>query len=250
MCVFFFLILVSFSFSKTIPGLGVAFAPSDGKIDEYSVVRNAFENIYGKKVDFDKFGYHIFFQTLKSDSSKNFGDYFYSFIPVESEKIQIFCIPHIPVSAGPSDEKWRECNYRIIQRHADVVNLRCSATRQIPSELYRKLYLFMNEKKFSVYDGMGRAEGLQILFVDKFGVKTSFKMQPLEEFRDFFEPNIFVLEYVDLYNGFKNLIMTKFDECRWSNLGNARELKNECSEWAGSVFFDRKNARQVEIDAR
>lgn len=252
--IIFLLFLVITPFARNIPGLEVSFAPSDGKIANDLYIMGQYEGIYGRTIELDTAGFHIFMQ--KQESQKRVwgynSDYFYAFIPFESDKIQIYRIPEIPVSASASDAKWLECNYRIAQKHENIVKQRCVDTHVVPHNLYQQIQTFIKEKRMSMYDGMGRTSegGLQILYVDTSDKKILFKMLPPAEFLEYFEPKNFVTEYIELYDGLSKLIMTGFEDCRWSNLGNASELMTECREWSGCVFFDQNVLRQVMENAR
>ncbi|WP_297945301.1 hypothetical protein [uncultured Fibrobacter sp.] len=252
--IFFLLFLVITPFARNILGLEVSFAPSDGKIANDLYIMGQYEGVYGRSIELDTAGFHIFMQKQESQK-RGWGydnDFFYAFIPFESDKIQIYRIPDFPISAGASDVEWLACNYRIAQKHGNIVKQRCVDTRIVPHNLYQQMQTFIKEKRMSMYDGMGSTseEGLQILYVDTSGEKTLFKMLPPAKFLDHFEPKNFVTEYIELYEGLSKLIMTGFEECRWSNLGNAGELMTECKEWSGCVFFDQNILRQVMEDAR
>lgn len=250
--ILFLLFLVIAPFAKDASDFGVRFADSDLKNAEDLFVMERYEGVFGKKIEFDVPGYHIFMRMLVSDKSGRIeeGDVFYGFVPDATEKIQIFRIPIVPLDGGPADAKWLECNNRIIQRHADIVNQRCMGVRLMPHDLYQLIQSFVKEKRLSMYDGLGLygGRGLRILYVDKMGKKTLFEMLHPIDFQDYFVPNDFVTDYIKLYDGLSKLMMSGFAECRWSNLGNARELMAKCKEWSGSLFFDKDALRQVEAD--
>lgn len=251
---FFLLFLIISPFAKDASDLGVRFADSDLKNVEDLFVVMRYEGVYGKKIEFNSPGFHIFMRMLISDKSGRVeeGDVFYGFVPDGTEEIQMFRIPIIPLDGGPADAKWLECNNQIIQRHADVVNRRCTGMLLIPHDLYQLIQSFVKEKRLSMYDGLGLygGRGLRILYVDKMGKKTLFEMLHPIDFQDYFVPNDFIADYIKLYDGLSKLMMSGFAECRWSNLGNARELMAKCKEWSGSLFFDKDALRQVMEDAR
>ena len=249
---FLLVILTCSPFAKDVSDFGVRFADFDLKNAEDLFVMERYEGVYGKKMEFNSPGFHIFMRMLISDKSGRIeeGDVFYGFVPDGTEKIQMSRIPIIPLDGGPADARWLECNNQIIQRHVDVVNRRCTGMQLIPHDLYQLIQSFVKEKRLSMYDGLGLygGRGLRILYVDKMGKKTFFEMLHPIDFRDYFVPNDFVADYIKLYDGLWKLMMTEFRECRWSNLGNARELMAECKEWSGSLFFDKDALRQVEAD--
>lgn len=249
--IIFLLFLIIFPFARNFPGLGVLFAGSDGKMGDSLVISGAYEGVYGKKLNLDEVGVHILLHQRTSSSEK--GDFFYGFIPYGNETILISRIPRIPFCPGSLETQWLKCNYRIVQRHAGIVNSRCRETRPVQVDLYRHIHSVIEEKRLSIYDGMGESANtgnLYIIYVEKSGKKHFFQMLPPAEFLDYFEPKNFVTEYIELYDGLSKLIMTGFEDCRWSNLGNASELMTECKELSGCVFFDKNVLRQVEEDAR
>lgn len=246
--------LVDSSFARYVPDFGVAFGPSDGEIVNDIYIKWHYEGIYGKAIDFNKIGLHIIMQKTKSrKDSKGYGiDFCYGFVPFGSDKMQISCVPKIPTGAGPTDAKWLECNNRIIQRHADFVSLRCTKARPVQSNLYHQVHSFIEQKSLSIYNAMGdpsNGGNLYIVYVDELGRNFFFQILPPEKILDYFESKAFVTEYTDLYDGLGKLMMTGFEECRWSNLGNVKELMAECSEWSGWHLF-KDVLRQVEEDAR
>ena len=63
---FFLLFLVTTPFARNILGLEVSFAPSDGIIANDLYIMGQYEGVYGRSIELDTAGFHIFMQKQES----------------------------------------------------------------------------------------------------------------------------------------------------------------------------------------
>lgn len=160
------------------------------------------------------------------------GGYF-AYIPMNSKKMKMFYIPQYQCEDRPSIGKCLKCLENVIWENKRNIYDRCYETKPISDSVAILINKFFDENRLSLrkknpgnfYSKRGEQchDDFYILS-QKDGVRKIIRMVPPGCIDNEMRKNKIIDEYIYLYDQFYSIFHSNFEECRWENFGDKKQL--------------------------
>ncbi len=189
----------------------------------------AYKRIYGESLVLSKPGFYVFIE--KEGMVDEFS---VAYFPLKTNKAKVSYVPRIPCyTLGRRTGEWLECNSKLILKHKDRVMDFCKKETDVPDSLRILIEKFFDEHRMSiVQSGFAHADwGLFAIRIDDQSNRSYFHMPFPKSLEKDYEKNEFISDYLKLYEIFAGFMMRNFENCRWTNFGNAGEIMEACRDF-------------------
>ena len=237
----FFLIIVaisSFAREKVVFATGENVKTELEKGEYYNDLKYFKEqmtNFFGETLlDVNQDGFYLEMGKWRVSQTEILGDGSYSaYIPVNSKKMKIIYIPPYQCEDGPSMGKCRECLKKAIWKNKRNIYDRCYGIKQISDSVAILIKKFFDENRLSLqksslgifYSKRGEqcCDDFYILSQEKSERKIIRIVAP-GCIDNEMKKNKIIDEYIYLYEQFYSIFHSNFEECRWENLADKKQL--------------------------
>ena len=192
-------------------------------------------NFFGETLlDVNQDGFYLEMGKWRVSQTEIFGDGSYSaYIPVKSKKMKMIYIPQYQCEDGPSMGKCRECLENAIWKNKRNIYDRCYEIKQISDSVAILIKKFFDENRLSLrkstlgifYSKRGEQchDDFYILSQEK-SERKIIRMVPPGCIDNEMKKNKIIDEYIYLYEQFYSIFHSNFEECRWENLADKKQL--------------------------
>lgn len=164
-----------------------------------------------------------------------YGDgHFASFLPANTRSMVMYYIPPVPCESGPGMGKCRECLKNNVLKNNKPILKKCRRDVHVSDSLYKLVNAFFIENRKSLVDdsetylysktGESCFHNLFMLSQNKAGKRKFFDMVPPGCIDNEMKKNKIIDEYIYLYDQFYSIFHSNFEECRWENFGDKKQL--------------------------
>lgn len=160
---------------------------------------------------------------------------FAAFLPANTTSMVMYYVPLVPCEGGPGMGKCRKCLKNSILKNNKSILKKCRKDVQISDSLNLLINKFFAEARKSLnkipdwtryYSKRGEIcySNLFMLSQDKDGKRKFFDMVPPGCIDNEMKKNKIIDEYIYLYDQFYSIFHSNFEECRWENFGDKKQL--------------------------
>jgi hypothetical protein len=203
--------------------------------------KQMYTRIYGDSLILSKPGFYVFIE--KEGMTDEFS---IAYFPLKTNKAKISYVPRIPCyTLGRRTGEWLECNSKLILKHKDKVINFCKKETNIPDSLQILIEKFFDEHRMSIVEsGFAHADrGLFVIRIDGKSNRSYFYMPFPKSLKKDYEKNEFISDYLKLYESFAAFMMHNFENCRWTNFGNASEIMEACRDFVPKELWNDESVK-------